>query len=94
MTLTFAMGGQPSSATTQVFINCAGQLESRRQGFAAFGEVVEGQDVAAKIFTGYGDAPSRGGKGPDNARLMKEGNAYLEKEFPKLDYIKQATIEP
>ena len=94
MTLTFAMGGQPSTATTQVFINARDNSNLDGQGFAAFGEVVEGQDVAAKIFSGYGDAPSRGGKGPDNARLMKEGNAYLEKEFPKLDYIKTATIEP
>ena len=94
MTLTFAMGGQPTTATTQVFINARDNSNLDGQGFAAFGEVVEGQDVAGKLFNGYGDAPSRGGKGPDNARLAKEGNAYLEKEFPKLDFIKQATIEP
>lgn len=94
MTLTFAMGGNPPSATTQVFINARDNSNLDGQGFAAFGEVVEGQDVAGKLFTGYGDAPSRGGKGPDNVRMAKEGNAYLDKEFPKLDYIKQATIEP
>lgn len=94
MTLTFAMGGKPSTATTQVFINVRDNSNLDGQGFAAFGEVVEGQDVAGKLFNGYGDAPSRGGNGPDNARMAKEGNAYLEKEFPKLDYIKAATIEP
>ena len=94
MTLTFAMGGKPSTATTQVFINVRDNSNLDGQGFAAFGEVVEGQDVAGKLFNGYGDAPSRGGHGPDNARMAKEGNAYLEKEFPKLDYIKAATIEP
>ena len=94
MTLTFAMGGTPSTATTQVFINARDNSNLDGQGFAAFGEVVEGQDIAARLYSGYGDAPSRGGNGPDNARMAKEGNAYLENEFPKLDYIKQATIEP
>ena len=35
-------------------------------------------------------APS--GRGPDQARINAKGNAYLTKEFPKLDYIKTATI--
>ena len=26
--------------------------------------------------------------------IYQQGNAYLEKEFPKLDYIKMATIVP
>jgi peptidyl-prolyl cis-trans isomerase A (cyclophilin A) len=43
------------------------------------------------LHNGYGEgAPS--GKGPDQGRLQKEGNAYLNKEFPRLDYIKAATI--
>lgn len=93
MFLTFAMGGSPASGSTQVFINYRDNANLDAQGFAPFGEIVEGQDVAAKLYSGYGDVQPRG-KGPDNARMFKEGVAYLEKEFPKLDYIKQATIEP
>jgi peptidyl-prolyl cis-trans isomerase A (cyclophilin A) len=48
-------------------------------------------EVVDKIFTGYGDGPPRG-KGPVQPRIQAEGNAYLNKEFPKLDYIKSATI--
>jgi hypothetical protein len=30
---------------------------------------------------------------PDQGRIINEGNAYLQKEYPRLDYIKKATIE-
>ena len=61
-------------------------------GFAPFGEVIEGKDVVNKIYTGYGEGGPRG-KGPEQGRVQAEGNAYLTKEFPKLDFIKKATIE-
>ncbi len=93
MTLAFAMGGNPMTASTQVFLSFRDNSSLDGQGFAAFADIVEGQDVAAKLYTGYGDMPQRGGRGPDTARIVKEGNAYLEKEFPKLDFIKKATIE-
>jgi peptidyl-prolyl cis-trans isomerase A (cyclophilin A) len=49
-------------------------------------------EVVNKLFSAYGEgAPS--GHGPDQNRIQKEGNAYLTKSFPKLDFIKTATIE-
>ena len=93
MFLTFAMGGNPAMGSVQVFINYRDNGNLDGQGFAPFGEIVEGQQVAAKLYDGYGDVRPRG-KGPDNARMFKEGVGYLEKEFPKLDYIKTATIQP
>jgi peptidyl-prolyl cis-trans isomerase A (cyclophilin A) len=48
-------------------------------------------DVVDKIYNGYGEGAPRG-KGPDQGRVQAEGNAYLAKDFPKLDYIKTATI--
>ena len=91
MTITFATGG-PNTRTTQVFINFGNNAALDKQGFAPFGKVVEGTDVVNKIFTGYGEGAPRG-KGPEQGRIQAEGNAYLTKEFPKLDYIKKATIE-
>ena len=93
MRISYAMGGSPDTRTTQVFINYRDNSASLdKLGFASFGEVVEGQDVVNKIFTGYGEGAPRG-SGPEQGRIQAEGNAYLKKDFPKLDYIKKATIE-
>jgi peptidyl-prolyl cis-trans isomerase A (cyclophilin A) len=93
--LTFAMQGGPSgpdTRTTQVFINFGDNSPLDAQGFAPFGRVTKGMDVVDKIYSGYGEgAPS--GKGPDQSRVQSQGNDYLSKDFPKLDYIKKATIE-
>jgi cyclophilin family peptidyl-prolyl cis-trans isomerase len=88
--ITFATAG-PGTRTTQVFINLVDNGTLDAQGFAAFGRVVSGMKVVDKLYDGYGEgAPS--GRGPDQRRVQMEGNAYLEKSFPKLDYIKTASI--
>ena len=62
-------------------------------GFAPFGQVVSGMNVVDALYSGYGEGAPRGA-GPEQGRLQSEGNAYLIREFPKLDYIKSATIVP
>jgi peptidyl-prolyl cis-trans isomerase A (cyclophilin A) len=89
--VTFAMGASPDTRTTQVFINFVNNARLDAMGFAPFGEVTSGMDVVDKIYTGYGEGAPRG-KGPAQPRIQAEGNAYLMKEFPRLDYIKTATI--
>ena len=89
--ISFATGG-PNTRTTQVFINYGDNGRSLDgQGFAPFGQVTSGMDVVDKLYKDYGEgAPS--GRGPDQQRIQTEGNAYLTKQFPNLDYIKTATI--
>src|ERR1700733_7083875 len=82
--LTFATAGK-NTRTTQLFINLGnnGQLDS--MGFSPFGQVTSGMDVVQKIHSGYGESPDQG-------QITSQGKAYLDKNFPKLDSIKSATI--
>jgi len=89
-TLTFATAG-PNTRTTQLFINFGDNANLDGQGFAPFGKVIEGMDVVDKINGEYGEGAPYG-RGPDQGRIQMEGNAYLKKDFPDLDYIKSATI--
>ena len=88
--ITYAMGG-PNTRTTQVFINYGDNSSLDRQNFSPFGQVSSGMDVVDKLHSGYGEGAPRG-KGPDQGRVQSEGNAYLAKDFPRLDFVKKATI--
>jgi peptidyl-prolyl cis-trans isomerase A (cyclophilin A) len=91
-TITFATAG-PNTRTTQLFINFGDNIGLDGQGFSPFGKVTEGMDVVDKINSEYGEG-APGGIGPAQGRVQMEGNAYLKKDFPNLDYIKSATIVP
>jgi cyclophilin family peptidyl-prolyl cis-trans isomerase len=84
--ITFASRG-PNTRTCQLFINLADNERLDDLGFAPFGKVVEGVDVVKKITSEYGQRPQQ-------PLIQEEGNAYLKKEFPKMDYIKKATVVP
>jgi peptidyl-prolyl cis-trans isomerase A (cyclophilin A) len=88
--VTFATAG-PNTRTTQLFINFGDNTGLDGQGFSPFGKVTDGMDVVDKINGEYGEG-APGGNGPNQGRVQMEGNAYLKKDFPDLDYIKSATI--
>jgi len=85
--VTFAKSAKPNSRTTQLFINLRDNAFLDGMQFAPFGVVSEGMDVVLKINSEYGQKPQQG-------QIQAQGNAYLKKEFPKLDFIKKATIVP
>jgi len=89
--VTFATSG-PNSRTTQLFINFGNNANLDGMGFAPFGKVVTGMDVVDAVYKGYGEG-APGGSGPNQGRIQAEGNVYLNRDFPKLDWVKEAKIE-
>ena len=85
--VTFAMTGQPNSRTTQIFINYKDNSFLDAQNFTPFGRVIEGMDIVDSFFNEYQGVPS-----DNQQQIQAQGNAYLNKQFPKLDYVKNAYI--
>jgi peptidyl-prolyl cis-trans isomerase A (cyclophilin A) len=86
-TVVFAKSSEPNSRSNQFFVNIADNSGLDAQGFTPFGDVTEGMDVITGLYAGYLERPEQG-------RILNEGKAYLDKNFPRLDSIKTAVILP
>jgi peptidyl-prolyl cis-trans isomerase A (cyclophilin A) len=84
--VTFAQTSAPNSRSTQIFVNYKDNSFLDSQRFAPFGQVISGMDAVEKINSESGEKPNQG-------MIQSQGNVYLKKDFPKLDYVKKATIE-
>src|ERR1700694_723368 len=86
--LTYAKTSMPNTRSTQIFINLKDNAGLDRQGFSPFGFVdAQGMKVVDMLYDQYGDSA-----GPDQDQISKQGKPYLDKGWPKLDYIKSATL--
>src|SRR4051794_280979 len=91
-TIAFAFA-VPNGRTTQVFINLKDNSESLDpQGFAPFGRVIAGMDIADALNAEYGESAGGGIRGGRQDPLFAGGNAYLDREFPRLDRILRARV--
>jgi len=80
-TMTFASEG-PNSRSHQLFFNLADKnARLDRTGFAPIGRVVSGMEVVDSIYSGYGESP-------EQHFILTMGQSYLNRMFPKLDYIR------
>ncbi len=93
--VTFAHAGK-NTRTSQIFFNFRDNSYLDQQGFVPFAEVISGMEFIDGLYNGYGEG-GRGdgsdGKGPNQGRIQRSGNEYLNKVFPKLSYIVSAREE-
>ena len=90
-TIAFAMTG-PNARTTQLFISLVDNSRLDTQGFAPIGRVIDGMDVVDRLYSGYGETSGGGVRAGNQAPLLAGGNAYVDREFPKLDRLLLITI--
>lgn len=86
-TVTYAKSTAPNSRSTQLFINLGDNAGLDGQGFSPIGEVVEGMSVVDALYSGYGDTPTG-----QQGEIAAEGNAFLNRLYPKLDFIRTARV--
>ena len=82
----------PNGRTTQVFFNLRDNSPTHdKEPFTPFGKVLAGLELIDSVNAEYGEGPGgiRAGK---QDPYFAGGNAWLLREFPRLDYIKRATI--
>jgi hypothetical protein len=85
----------PNGRTTQMFISLTDNAATHdAEPFVPFARLIEGMDVADALYVEHGESAGGGIRGGKQDRLFAEGNAFLLREFPKLDYIKRATVLP
>jgi len=83
----------PNGRATQVFIELGDNAKAHdAEPFVPIGRVMEGMDVADRLYSGYGETSGGGIRAGKQDVLFDGGNAYLEANFPKLDWIRKAII--
>ena len=83
--LSYAASADPDTRTTQLFFNLGENSRLDKVGFAGIGQISKGLEVVDSLYAGDRELP-------DQAKIERIGNSYLDKEFPNLDYIKTASI--
>lgn len=82
----------PNGRSTQVFVNTADNSATHdKEPFTPFGRVISGMAHVDRINAEHGEGPGgiRAGK---QDPFFAGGNAWLLREFPRLDYIRRATV--
>jgi homoserine O-acetyltransferase len=90
-TFGFAMTG-PGARTTQLYISLVDNSRLDAQGFAPLGRVTQGMDVVDALYGGYGENAGGGVRAGHQAPLVDGGNAYVDREYPKLDRLVRVVV--
>jgi cyclophilin family peptidyl-prolyl cis-trans isomerase len=83
----------PNGRTTQVFINLKDNASTHdSEPFVPFARVIEGMGAADALYSEYGEKAGGGIRGGKQDPVFAEGNAFFLREFPKLDFIRRASV--
>jgi len=86
-------GSGPNSRSSQLFIAYRPAKSLGKQLWETpIGTVIEGMETIRRLNSDYGDMPPWG-NGPEQHKIRKGGKAYIEEEFPKLDYFIHCSVE-
>ena len=82
----------PDGRTTQVFFNTSDNSATHdKEPFTPFGRVTAGLASVDAVNAEYGEGPG-GIRAGRQDPFFEGGNAWLLRHFPRLDYIKRATV--
>ncbi|MGE0552274.1 MAG: peptidylprolyl isomerase [Gemmatimonadales bacterium] len=90
----YARGG-PNTRSVQLYVNLVDNVRLDTVstfGFPPIGEVVSGMDAVDSLTFEYGGRSAQRLPGPSQDSIRVQGNAYLARQFPNLDYIRTARI--
>ncbi|HEX6814157.1 MAG TPA: peptidylprolyl isomerase [Gemmatimonadaceae bacterium] len=90
-TIAYAMTG-PETRTTQLYINLRDNPQLDAQGFSPLGAVVRGMDVVDRLNAEYGESAGGGMRAGHQGPVFDGGNAYLDRNYPRLDHLVRAEI--
>ena len=84
--------GRENTRNTQIYVNLADNPRNDAEPFTMLGTVVEGMAVLDSLYSGYGEDAGSGVRQGKQGPLERGGNAYMDREFPKLDRIFRVVI--
>ena len=84
--------GRSNTRNTQIYVNLKDNLRNDAEPFTVLGTVVEGMDVLDSLYSGYGEKSGGGVRQGKQGPLEAGGNAYMDREYPKLDRILRVTV--
>ena len=91
-TFALAFPARPNSRTTQIYINKTDNVRSDADAFTVLGTVVEGMGVVDSLYAGYGEESGGGMRQGKQGPLLTGGNAFMDREYPRLDRILRVTV--
>jgi peptidyl-prolyl cis-trans isomerase A (cyclophilin A) len=86
-TLVYARGG-PNTRSVQMYFNIVDNVRLDTLGgfgFPPIARIMQGVEVLDSLYSGYANRPQQ-------SLISRQGNSYLKREFPELDYILKARV--